>query len=83
MAEPMKWREKRDADGRAIKDCWLSGEGYTVAICRLPEARYTITRPGSQLPFAYTGERDDVRKLIAADMQASAGCDSQGAGICA
>ncbi|MBX9755922.1 MAG: hypothetical protein K2X80_14300 [Pseudomonadaceae bacterium] len=68
----MKWRPKLDRDGNQIKDCWLSDDGYTVALCRLPEKRYTITRPGGSLPFAYTGEREDVQRLIEADIKASA-----------
>ncbi|MBX9754660.1 MAG: hypothetical protein K2X80_07900 [Pseudomonadaceae bacterium] len=68
----MKWRQKLDRDGAPIKDCWLSDDGYTVALCRLPEKRYTITRPGGSAPFAYTGERDDVPLLIEADIEASA-----------
>lgn len=77
MAEPIKWREKRGRDGRVIPRCWVTDSGYTVAECRLPEARFTITRPGGDLPFAYTGERPDVPLLIAADMQATARRDAE------
>lgn len=72
MVEPIKWREKRDRDGRVIPTCWVTDSGYTVAECRLPESRYTITRPGGAAPFAYTGVRDDIPRLITADMEASA-----------
>lgn len=87
MAEAIKWREKRDRDGKVIPRCWVTDSGYTVAECRLPEARYTITRPRGELPFAYTGDRADVPKLIAADMQATAQRDAgraaQGDAACA
>ncbi|MFI8479656.1 hypothetical protein ACIGCM_03705 [Pseudomonas sp. NPDC078700] len=73
MSEAIKFRVKRDAAGKVIPRCWITDTGYTVAECRLPESRYTITRPGGSLPFAYTGEKDDVRKLISADIQASQG----------
>lgn len=71
MLNPIKFRVKRDTAGKVIPRCWITDAGYTVAECRLPESRYTITRPGGSLPFAYTGEKDDVRKLINADIQAS------------
>lgn len=72
MAEPIKWREKRDRDGRVIPTCWVTDSGYTVAECRLPECRYTISRPGGAAPFAYTGEREDIPRLIAADIEQQA-----------
>lgn len=78
MSQPIKWREKRDSKGSTIPNCWVTDSGYTVAECRLPESRYTITRPGSALPFAYTGDRDDVLKLIGADIGASADADRLG-----
>lgn len=65
-------REKLDRDGKVTPRCWVTDSGYTVAMTRLPEARFTITRPGGVLPFAYTDLRDDVPKLIAADIDASA-----------
>ncbi|WP_286974982.1 hypothetical protein [Pseudomonas sp.] len=71
MLNTIKWREKRDRDGKVIPRCWVSDSGYTVAECRLPESRYTITRPGGSLPFAYTGLKGDVVLLIAADVEAS------------
>lgn len=71
MSEIINFRVKRDASGKVIPTCWITDSGYTVAECRLPEARYTITRPGGALPFAYTGEKADVRKLITADIEAS------------
>lgn len=70
VAEQPKWREKRDRDGKVIPGCWITDTGYTVALCRLPEHRYTITRPGADLPFAYTGDRGDIVPLITADLQA-------------
>ena len=41
--------------------------GYTVALCRLPESRYPITRPGGELPFAYAKDRDEVITIIEQD----------------
>ncbi|MCY1313003.1 hypothetical protein D9M70_634860 [compost metagenome] len=43
-----------------------------MAQCRLPETRYTVTRPGGRLPFAYVGTRDEVLAMIQADIVASA-----------
>ncbi|MDT4841130.1 hypothetical protein FQZ97_749710 [compost metagenome] len=71
MTDP-KWREKRDRDGKPIPHCWETDSGYTVAQCRLPETRYTVTRPGGRLPFAYVGTRDEVLAMIQADIVASA-----------
>lgn len=68
---PLKWRAKRNRDGDQIKDCWVTDAGYTVAVCRLPETRYTVTRPGGSAPFAYLPNRDDVVAIIKADMEAS------------
>ncbi|MDT4809344.1 hypothetical protein FQZ97_422280 [compost metagenome] len=72
MADQPKWREKRDRDSKVIPGCWITDSGYTLAQCRLPEYRYTITRPGDAAPFAYTGERDDIVPLILADIEAIA-----------
>lgn len=71
MAEQPKWREKRDRDNKVIPGCWVTDTGYTVAMCRLPDHRYTITRPGGAAPFAYTGKSEDIVPLIKADMEAS------------
>lgn len=68
---PLKWRAKRNRDGDPIKDCWVTEVGYTVAVCRLPETRYTVTRPGGVAPFAYLPNRDEVVAIIKADMEAS------------
>jgi hypothetical protein len=75
-----RWREKRDRDGCVIPACWESEHGYTVALCRLPEKRYTVTRPGGQLPFAYTGDREEVVRLIEADQLARQQAEE---GVCA
>lgn len=72
MAESIKWREKRNQDGSVIPRCWVTDSGYTVAECRLPECRYTVTRPSGRAPFAYTPERAEVVALIEADILASA-----------
>lgn len=71
MVDQPKWREKRDRDNKVIPGCWVTDNGYTVALCRLPSNRFTITRPGGAAPFAYTGDRDDIVRLIQADMEAS------------
>lgn len=71
-AQQPKWREKRDRDGKVTPRCWVTDSGYTVAEFRMPECRYTITRPSGAAAFAYTDLRDDVPKLIAADIEASA-----------
>lgn len=66
MAEPA-WKPKLDRDGREIPDCWVDADGYTVAICRLPEKRFVVTRPGGQRPFEYVGSRAEVLRVIEAD----------------
>ena len=68
---PLKWRAKRNRDGEQIKDCWVTEAGYTVAVCRLPETRYTVTRPGGSEPSFYLATRDEVVAIIKADMDAS------------
>lgn len=70
-AQQPKWREKRDRAGKVIPGCWVTDSGYTVAMTRLPEARFTITRPGGVLPFAYTDLREELLALIAADIAES------------
>ena len=70
-AQQPKWREKRDRDGKVVPGCWVTDSGYTVAMTRLPEARFTITRPGGALPFAYTDLREQVPGLITADLAES------------
>lgn len=72
MADLQRWREKRDRDGNVIPTCWVSESDYTVSECRLPEKRLTVTRPGGQKPFAYCGDREEVGRIIEADMLASA-----------
>lgn len=68
---PLRWRAKRNRDGQQIPNCWITDSGYTVAECRLPEKRFTVTRPGCSAPFAYLGSREDVVAIIRADMKAS------------
>ncbi|WP_255302879.1 hypothetical protein [Pseudomonas sp. AU12215] len=68
---PLKLRAKRNADGSQVADCWMTDAGYTVAVCRLPETRYTVTRPGGREPSFYLATRDEVVAIIKADMQAS------------
>jgi hypothetical protein len=68
---PLRWRAKRNRDGQQIPNCWITDSGYTVAGCRLPEKRFTVTRPGCSAPFAYLGSREDVVAIIRADMKAS------------
>lgn len=63
----MKWAAKRDRDGEIVPRCWVTDSGYTVAECRLPETRYPITRPGSDLPFAYAKNREEVIGIIEQD----------------
>lgn len=65
MTDKLRWRQKRGA-----KFCWETSCGYTVALCRLPSNRYTITAPGGSAPFAYTNERDDITALIQAHKEA-------------
>lgn len=72
MAEQLKWKPKLDADRQPIPRCWLTDSGHTVAEILNNTMRFTITRPGGAVPFAYTDQADDVAKLIAADIQASA-----------
>lgn len=68
-----RWRVKRTATGRVVPDCWQSEDGYTVALCRLPQNRFTVTRPGSPVPFAYLGTREEVLQALTADRLARAG----------
>lgn len=56
----MKWAQKKNRDGDPIKDCWVTDGGYTVAICRLPEQRFVVTRPGGNAPLAYVSSREEV-----------------------
>ena len=63
----MKWAPKRNRDGQLQRDCWVTDSGYTVALCRLPESRYPITRPGGELPVAYAKDKDEVIALITQD----------------
>jgi len=72
MVEHVRWASKKGQDGRPLPDCWVTEEGYTVAICRLPSTRFVVTRPGASLPFAYLGNREEVVRIIQADMQAAA-----------
>ena len=73
MSDPttLKWRAKRNRDGDQIKDCWVTDSGYTVSKCRLPETRFTVTRPGDSAPFAYVGTSDEVVAIIGVDMTES------------
>lgn len=68
----IKWRAKRNPGGRIIPGCWETDSGYTVAECRTPEVRYTVTRRGDSKPFAYTPDRSQVAVLIDADERALA-----------
>lgn len=63
--------EKRNADGSVIRDCWTTQDGYTVALCRLPNDRWTVTRPGGKEPFLYTDDEQDIFRQIVADRAAS------------
>lgn len=65
-AQELKWRTKRDRNRQPIANCWETPCGYTVALCRLPEKRYTVSAPGGAVPFAYTGLADDIPRLIEA-----------------
>ncbi len=67
MTDSLVLTPKRNADGSVIPNCWTTEDGYTVAECRLPEKRWTVTRPGDKAPFLYTGHKPDVRKNIMAD----------------
>lgn len=63
----LKWRARRGLDGRDVPGCWETDSGYIVAECRLPETKYTITRPGGSVPFAYVVSREEVVAVIKAD----------------
>lgn len=71
MLDELELLPKKNIDGSFVRDCWMTNDGYTVALCRLPENRWTVTRPGGRLPFLYTGHKPDVRNNILADRQAS------------
>ncbi|WP_047230289.1 hypothetical protein [Pseudomonas brassicacearum] len=68
----MRWAPKRNRDGQIQQNCWITDSGYTVAECRLPEARYPITRPGGELPFAYAKDRSEVMEMIEQDLARTA-----------
>ena len=68
----IKWRAKRNAQGKIILHCWETNNGYTVAEVRTPMVTYTVTRPGEKAPFAYTPDRQQVSALIDADERARA-----------
>lgn len=78
MVEAIKWKPKLDRGGRLTPRCWLTDTGYTVAEILNNTMRFTITRPGDSVPFGYTDQRDDVAKLITADMQPCAAMDLPG-----
>lgn len=72
------WRCGDEVEGQA-KPGWPSHpqvldqrQCYTVAECRLPHARYPITRPGATQPFAYAKDRCEVIALITQDSTATA-----------
>jgi hypothetical protein len=71
VAEPIKWSPKLDRDLKEIPGCFLSECGYTVASAFVPEQRFTLTRPGESVPFAYTDRKADVNNLVRADIRAS------------
>lgn len=71
MPEPLKWREKRDQDGKVIPRCWVTSNGYTVAERRLPTSRFVVTRPNARNPFGYCCCQDEVIRLIRADIEAA------------
>ena len=81
MVEAIKWKPKLDRDGRVTPHCWVTDSGYTVAEILNTKKRFTITRPGAAVPFGYTDQRDDVAKLITADMQACAAMDQPGEAV--
>lgn len=70
MHDELVLTPKKNPDGSLIKGCWVTDDGYTIAECRLPETRWTVTRPGDRSPFLYTGHKADVRNNILADRQA-------------
>jgi hypothetical protein len=78
MGEPIKWREKLNRDGVVTKGCWVTDSGYTLAEFRSPDSKWAITRPGGAAPFAYTGIREDIPKLIRADIEATAAAKRTG-----
>lgn len=67
MAEQHEWSEKRDGAGHVIPGWWVTDSGYTIAQCRLPAYRFAIIRPEGGEPFAYTGNRDEIERLIQRD----------------
>ena len=72
MAEKIQWAVKRNRDGVEMNNCWFSECGYTLAQVGGGEARYTLTRPGDDVPFAYTPNKGDIGRLVRADKAASA-----------
>jgi hypothetical protein len=71
MSNSLALTPKLNADSTPIRDCWVTVDGYTVALCHLPNDRWTVTRPGGRAPFAYTGDDQEVFRLILADRKAS------------
>lgn len=70
MVEDMTLAPKMNGDNREVRDCWVTTDGYTVALCRLPNNRWTVTCPGGRAPFGYTNDDQEVFRLILADRQA-------------
>jgi len=68
--KPLKWRAKRDSEGKTIPKCWQTDNGYTVAEVERVMMRFAVTRPGDKNPFAYVKTRDEVLPAIIADMEA-------------
>lgn len=61
----------RNANGSPVADCWTTVDQYRVALCRLERLKWTVTRPGENAPFLYTGSESDVHLQILADRKAS------------
>lgn len=67
---PLKWRAKRDRDGKIIPRCWQTEQGYTVFETERVVMRFAVTSPGGSLPFAYVKTREEVVAVIRGDLKA-------------
>ncbi|WP_239688953.1 hypothetical protein [Pseudomonas citronellolis] len=67
---PLKWRAKRDRDGKIIPRCWQTEQGYTVFETERVVMRFAVTSPGGSLPFAYVKTREEVVAVIRGDLNA-------------
>ncbi|MCY1287621.1 hypothetical protein D9M69_705430 [compost metagenome] len=74
VADQIRIRPVRDADGRQLPGHWETACGYLVLPCRSLAGGFAkgvaIIRPQDEAPFAYLGCEQEAYLLIKADMEA-------------